>query len=96
MNINFPPVEEQFIKNKVEEGYYSNATEAVRDAVRQWRRGFNDNDNHARLKAALEEGEAAIRAGDVEEFTPELMQRLFEEGMQDAANGVRPDPDVCP
>ena len=33
MNINFPPVDAGYIKTKVESGYYSNATEMVRDAV---------------------------------------------------------------
>ncbi|KAF0101739.1 MAG: hypothetical protein FD163_1196 [Hyphomonadaceae bacterium] len=37
MNINFPPVDEKFIKSKIENGYYSNATELVRDAVRRLR-----------------------------------------------------------
>jgi antitoxin ParD1/3/4 len=37
MNINFAPIDESFIKNKIEEGYYSDATELVRDAVRKLR-----------------------------------------------------------
>jgi Arc/MetJ-type ribon-helix-helix transcriptional regulator len=33
MNINFPPVDENFIKKSVGVGLYSNANELVRDAV---------------------------------------------------------------
>jgi len=38
MNVNFPAVDEIYIKQKVESGFYSNATELVRDAVRRMRR----------------------------------------------------------
>jgi putative addiction module CopG family antidote len=34
MNINFPSVDETYIRQKVDAGFYSNATELVRDAVR--------------------------------------------------------------
>ena len=51
MNINFPPVDAGYIKTKVEGGYYSNATEMVRDAVRRMR---EQDDHHGRLLAALE------------------------------------------
>ncbi len=37
MNVNFPPVDEAYIKAKVADGFYSNATELVRDAVRRLR-----------------------------------------------------------
>ena len=32
MNINFPPVDESYIKAKIADGFYSNAAELVRDA----------------------------------------------------------------
>ena len=60
MNINFPPVDAGYIKTKVESGYYSNATEMVRDAVRRMR---EQDDHHGRLLAALEIGEHDIAAG---------------------------------
>lgn len=60
MNINFPPVDDGYIKAKVESGYYSNATEMVRDAVRRMR---EQDDRHNRLLAALEIGERDIAAG---------------------------------
>ena len=37
MHINFPAVGETYIKQQVESGFYSNATELVRDAVRRMR-----------------------------------------------------------
>jgi len=37
MNINFPPVDKSYIKAKVKSGFYANATELIRDAVRRMR-----------------------------------------------------------
>lgn len=42
MNIVFPPVDESYIKAKIDDGYYTNATELVRDAVRRLRE-MDDN-----------------------------------------------------
>ena len=43
MNINFPPVDERYVKAKINDGFYSNATELVRDAVRRmFRTGFQN------------------------------------------------------
>ena len=42
MNIMFPPLDNSYIKAKVRDGFYSNATELVRDAVRRLRE-FDDN-----------------------------------------------------
>jgi len=42
MNIMFPPVDNSYIKAKVRDGLYSNATEIVRGAVRRLRE-FDDN-----------------------------------------------------
>jgi putative addiction module CopG family antidote len=37
MNINFPAVDETYIEQKVDAGFYSSATELVRDAVHRMR-----------------------------------------------------------
>ena len=37
MNINFAKMDDLFIKKAIEDGYYNNANEVVRDAVRQLR-----------------------------------------------------------
>jgi Arc/MetJ-type ribon-helix-helix transcriptional regulator len=42
MNIMFPPLDNNYIKAKIRDGFYSNATELVRDAVRRLRE-FDDN-----------------------------------------------------
>ena len=76
MNINFAAIDENFIKDKVADGYYSNATELVRDAVRRLRE--SEDQAMVRLKAALEEGERDIREGRVKEYTPGYVHEIAE------------------
>ena len=94
MNINFPPVDEHYIKSKVEDGFYSNATEVIRDAVRRMRE--RDESPHAHLMAALEAGEQAIREGHTVPYTPQLLDQIEQEARKHAAEGKEPNPDVCP
>ena len=94
MNINFPSVDEGYIKAKVEGGFYSNATELVRDAVRRLRE--QDDSRYTRLMAALEVGEAAIREGRTASYTPALLDQIERDARQHAAEGRKLNPDVCP
>ena len=91
MNINFPPVDDGYIKAKVESGYYSNATEMVRDAVRRMR---ERDDQHDRLLAALEAGERDIAEGRTVPYTPALLKQIEREARTHAANNRSPNPDV--
>jgi antitoxin ParD1/3/4 len=93
MNINFPPVDDGYIKSKVESGYYSNATEMVRDAVRRMREQDN---HHSRLLAALELGERDIASGRTIPLTPNLLDQIEQEARTHAANNRRVNPDVIP
>ncbi len=93
MNINFPPVDDAYIKTKVESGYYSNATEMVRDAVRRMR---EQDDQHARLLAALEAGERDLAAGRTVPYTPDLLKQVEQEARTQAANKRPANPDVIP
>ncbi|MGH8498156.1 MAG: ribbon-helix-helix domain-containing protein [Methylococcales bacterium] len=94
MNINFPPVDESYIKAKIRDGFYSNATELVRDAVRRLRE--QDDGKYARLMVALDGGEQAIREGRTETYTPQLLDQIEQDARQHAAEGRKSDPDVCP
>jgi antitoxin ParD1/3/4 len=91
MNINFPPVDDGYIKAKVEGGYYSNATEMVRDAVRRMR---EQDDHHGRLLAALEVGERDVAAGRTVPYTSDLLKRIEEEARAHAAKNRQANPDV--
>lgn len=94
MNIIFPPVDESYIKAKIDDGFYSNATELVRDAVRRLRE--QDDAKYARLMASLQVGEQAIREGRTKLYTPELLDQIERDARQHAAEGRIPNPDVCP
>jgi antitoxin ParD1/3/4 len=94
MNIIFPPVDESYIKAKVDDGFYSNATELVRDAVRRLRE--HDDGKYVRLMAALEAGEQAAREGRTKPYTPELLDRIEQNARRSAAESRIPNPDVCP
>ena len=94
MNIVFPPVDESYIRAKVADGFYSNATELVRDAVRRLRE--IDDGKYARLMAALDVGEQAVRDGQTEPYTPQLLDEIELEARQHAAEGRKPNPEVCP
>jgi len=72
MNIMFPPVDNSYIKAKVRDGFYSNATELVRDAVRRLRE-FDDN-KYARFIKALED--RAIKEGRTKPYTPQLLDQI--------------------
>jgi antitoxin ParD1/3/4 len=93
MNIHFPPVDAGYIKAKVESGYYSNATEMVRDAVRRMR---EQDDHHGRLLAALEIGERDITAGRTVPYTPDLLKQVEQEARTHAADNRPSNPDVVP
>ncbi|CAK0743445.1 antitoxin ParD1/3/4 [Gammaproteobacteria bacterium] len=91
MHINFPSVDEGYIQGKVADGFYSNAAELVRDAVRRLR----EQDDRYRLMAALEVGNRAIKEGNTVPYTPELLDRIEQDARQHAAEGRKPNPDVC-
>jgi antitoxin ParD1/3/4 len=91
MNVNFPPVDDRYIKAKVESGYYSNATEMVCDAVRRMR---EQDTQHGRLLTALEIGERDVVAGRTVPYTPELLKQIEKEARTQTFNNHPPDPDV--
>ncbi len=94
MNVIFPPVDENYIKAKIEDGFYSNATELVRDAVRRLRE--YDDAKYSRLMSALEAGERDMYEGRIEAYTPELYQQIIADAAHHSAHGKKANPDVCP
>lgn len=89
MNINFSSSEESYINEMIKSGEYPTPDNLVREAVRLM------YERDKRLKAALEEGDRALEAGDYEEYTPELLERLDNEAVKRAAGKSTPNPDVC-
>lgn len=61
MHINLSPEVEHYLQTKVGTGFYSNASEVVRDAIR---RMWEEDQKLEKLRSALRIGEEQIEAGD--------------------------------
>ena len=88
MTLTLSPRIEAMIRQKIENGRFSDATEVIEEALRQ----MDERDRRERLIAALEQGEI----GDAVEWTPELAEELSREAEEMFLRGELPDPDVGP
>ena len=92
MKVSFAKIDEAYLRNKVDHGYYSSISEAIRDMVRKQR-----EQEHSRLLAALEVGEQAIQNGHTQPLTRELFDNVINNGMKKAKSGeMAVNPDVVP
>jgi len=82
MKVSFAEIDEAYLRNKVENGYYSSLSEAIRDTVRKQRESEQN-----RLLAALEIGEKAIQESQTQPFTRELFDQVIQDGISKAKNG---------
>ena len=65
MNFSLTPALEQFVRNRAESGDYNNASEVVREAIRLLKRVEEQRKlKMERLRAAIDEGDAALAHGD--------------------------------
>jgi antitoxin ParD1/3/4 len=75
MNVNLTPRLEEIVHNKVKSGLYNNASEVVREAIRQ----MDERDRLNRLKLAIAEGDADIASGNVTRWTANTLSELKHE-----------------
>jgi antitoxin ParD1/3/4 len=61
MHVNLSPEMEIYIKGKVASGFYGNATEVIRDAIRRMQA---DEERAAAFRRAVGEGEAQLNRGE--------------------------------
>ncbi|MGT2477309.1 type II toxin-antitoxin system ParD family antitoxin [Paraburkholderia terrae] len=92
MNVNFAPVDENFIRKSVDGGLYSNANELVRDAVRRLR---ESEERHIELMAAIQLGEDDIAQGRTATYSKETMRAIRDRVLKRAASGEKPKSDVA-
>lgn len=93
MHINLPPEMEKFLQSKVDSGFYTNATEVVRDAIRQM---FEEDQKVSALRAALKTGDDQLDKGERRTYTPELLEQITTTAKTNVRRGKKVNPDVVP
>ncbi len=79
LKVSFAQVDEAFLRSKVENGYYSSVSEAIRDMVRKQREREQSG-----LLSALEAGEQAIRDGQVFDYDTAAFESAVSRGVKAA------------
>lgn len=93
MHVNLSGEMEAYIKGKVASGFYGNATEVIRDAIRRMQTAEEERE---RFRAAVALGIADLEAGRVIPYTTELMDEIFQEALASMDSDEPIDPDVLP
>jgi antitoxin ParD1/3/4 len=93
MHINLSPEMESYVKSKVSSGFYGNATEVIRDAIRRMQA---EEGRVAAFRKAVAEGEAQLDRGEGTAYSRELMSKLADTARQNIGSGKPIDPDVTP
>jgi len=93
MHINLSPEIEQYLQAKVGTGFYSNASEVVRDAIR---RMWTEDENLEKLRAAVQVGEAQFERGEGVPYSPERLETITEKALSNARKNKKVSADVTP
>ena len=91
MHVNLSAEMEGYIKEKVASGFYGNATEVIRDAIRRM------SEEELRLTAwrtAIARGDAQLDRGEGAAYTPEMMQGITQSAIAAMHSGRAIDTDV--
>ena len=93
MHINLSPEMETFIKGKVSSGFYGNATEVIRDAIRRMQA---EEGRVGAWKAAIKKGDDDLDAGQSVPYTSAALDEITQSAKKamNSAQGV--DADVLP
>jgi antitoxin ParD1/3/4 len=93
MHINLSTEMEQYLQSKVGTGFYSNASEVVRDAIRRMR---EEDEKLAALRAAVQIGDDQLERGEGTPYTPERLETITAKAFANARQGKKVNPDVAP
>jgi antitoxin ParD1/3/4 len=93
MHVNLSSEMETYIKGKVASGFYGNATEVIRDAIRRMQAAES---HMVEWKAAIAKGEAQLDRGEGVAYSPELMDSITQAAINTMHNGQAINPDVLP
>lgn len=84
---------EGFIKSKVAQGYFGNATEVIRDAIRRMQA---EEIRAAAWQTAIRLGDEQVDRGDVVTYSAQTMDDITTSAINAMHNGQPIDPDVLP
>jgi antitoxin ParD1/3/4 len=93
MHINLSQEMEQYLQSKVGTGFYSNASEVVRDAIR---RMCEEDEKLSALRTAVRVGDEQLDRGEGVPYTPERLEVLTEKAFANSRQGKKVNPDVTP
>ncbi len=93
MHVNLSPEMEGFIKNKVAGGFYGNATEVIRDAIRRMQA---EEARVAAWQAAVRKGDDELNRGEAIDYSASALEEITQEALEAMHSGRSMDPDVLP
>ena len=93
MHVNFSPEMEGFIKTKVASGFYGNATEVIRDAIRRMQA---EESRVAAWQAAVKQGADQLDRGEGVAYTPEALRDITQSAIGAMHSGQPTDADAVP
>ena len=93
IHINLSPEIEGFIKNKVASGFYGNATEVIRDAIRRMQR---EEGRIAAWQNAIKQGDDELNAGKGIEYNTQTLEDITKSAIASMHSKKPIDPDVLP
>ena len=93
MHVNLSPEKEGFIKGKVASGFYGNATEVIRDAIRRMQA---EEQRLASWQAAIKVGDDQLDRGEGIAYTPETLNDITQSAIGAMNSGQPMDADVLP
>jgi len=93
MHINLSPEIEQYLQSKVNAGFYGNASEVIRDAIRRMR---EDEEKLAALKAAIKVGDDQLERGEGISYSSEALEEITALAFKNAHQNKKVSPDVVP
>jgi antitoxin ParD1/3/4 len=93
MHVNLSPEMEGFIKSKVSSGFYGNATEVIRDAIRRMQA---EESRVAAWHAAIRKGDEQLDRGEGIAYTAETLDDITRSAISAMHSGQPMDPDVLP
>jgi putative addiction module CopG family antidote len=80
MSVTLPPEVETLVRQKVESGLYADVDEVLKEAMRL----LDEHDRERQwLRSALAEGEK----GEAVEYTPELMEEIYQRALENSRAG---------